>query len=105
MNKRLLIIFILFISGVLYAAAPLFGKAYIPTHDGEYHIIRIVEFSRMLGAGYLFPRWAPDLNSGYGVPIFEYNYPLPNYVGSFVRLFTKDAVYAFQASMGIGYLL
>lgn len=93
------------IVGVFLAVWPLFGRKYIPTHDGEYHIIRIVEFSRMLGAGYFFPRWAPDLNSGYGVPVFEYNYPLPNYVGSFIRLFTKDAVSAFQMSMGLGYIV
>jgi hypothetical protein len=89
----------------LWAALPLFGRNYIPTHDGEYHIIRIVEFSKMLASGYLFPRWAPTLNSGYGIPIFQFHYPLPNYIGSFMRLFTHDAVYAFQISMGVGYLL
>jgi hypothetical protein len=93
------------IAGVLFAVWPLFGRNYIPTHDGEYHIIRIVEFSRMLGAGYLIPRWAPDMNSGYGIPIFNYHYPLPNYVGSLARVFTHDAVYAFQISMGLGYIL
>lgn len=92
------------IAGALYGVLPLFGRLYIPTHDGEYHIIRIVEFSRMLSAGYLFPRWAPDMNSGYGIPIFNYHYPLPNYIGSLVRVFTHDAVYAFQAGLGLGYI-
>lgn len=92
------------VAAVIYAVMPLFGRSYIPTHDGEYHIIRIVEFSRMLGAGYLFPRWAPDMNSGYGIPIFNYQYPLPNYIGSLIRVFTRDAVYAFQVSMGLGYI-
>lgn len=90
---------------IFFAVWPLFGKRYIPTHDGEYHIIRIVEFSRMLGAGYVVPRWAPDLNSGYGIPIFNFHYPLPNYIGSFVRVFTGDAVRAFQMSMGVGYIV
>lgn len=83
---------------LLSAIFPLLGKRYIPTHDGEYHIIRIVEFSKMLQAGSLFPRWAPDLNSGYGIPIFQYHYPFPNYVGSLFRVFTHDAVLAFQLS-------
>ena len=87
------------------AIFPLFQKRYIPTHDGEYHIIRIVEFSKMISSGYLFPRWAPTLNSGYGVPIFQFNYPLPNYVGTLIRLITQDAVYAYQYSMGFGYIL
>ena len=93
------------IAAVLYGAIPLFGRGYIPTHDGEYHILRIVEFAKMLGRGYVVPRWAPDLNSGYGIPIFNYHYPLPNYIGSFVRVFTRDAVIAFQMSQGIGYTL
>ena len=93
-----------FFLAVTFAVAPLFAKRYIPTHDGEYHIIRIVEFARMIHAGYVFPRWAPTLNSGYGVPIFQYHYPLPNYVGAFVRVFTGDAVSAFQIAMGLGYI-
>lgn len=101
MNKY---IFILLLSVVFWASLPLFGKNYIPTHDGEYHIIRIVEFSKELAAGHIPPRWAPDMNSGYGIPIFNYHYPLPNYIGSFVRVVTRDAVYAFQISMGLGYI-
>jgi hypothetical protein len=104
MKKGLILSIVLCIVGVLFAVWPLFGKNYIPTHDGEYHIIRIVEFARMVGAGYIVPRWAPDMNSGYGIPIFNYHYPLPNYIGSFIRIFTRDAVYAFQASMGLGYI-
>lgn len=90
---------------VIYTIIPSFGKQYIPTHDGEYHIIRIVEFSRMLRAGYWFPRWAPSLNSGYGIPIFQFHYPLPNYAGFIVRFFTHDAVYAFQNALGIAYIV
>ncbi len=104
MKKGLIISVILAASGVLFAVWPLFGRNYIPTHDGEYHIIRIVEFARMLGAGYIVPRWAPDMNSGYGIPIFNFHYPLPNYIGSFVRVITGDAVTAFQMSMGLGYI-
>lgn len=101
---RIPIVAVLCISFVIFAVVPLFGRRYIPTHDGEYHIIRIVEFSKMLSQGYLFPRWAPDMNSGFGIPIFNYHYPLPNYLGSLVRVFTRDAVYAFQMSMGLGYV-
>ncbi len=102
--KMLWIAAFITIAATIYGVMPLFGRSYIPTHDGEYHIIRIVEFSRMLSAGYLFPRWAPDMNSGYGIPIFNYHYPLPNYIGSLVRVFTHDAVYAFQMSVGLGYI-
>ena len=103
MKKLIIILFVLLIV-IGFAVIPLFSSSYLPTHDGEYHIIRIVEFSKMLASGYLFPRWAPTLNSGYGIPIFEFHYPLPNYIGSLVRIFSHDAVYAFQISMGLGYL-
>jgi uncharacterized membrane protein len=105
MKKGLVISVAICVAAVLFAVWPVFGRNYIPTHDGEYHIIRIVEFARMLGAGYVVPRWAPDLNSGYGIPIFNYHYPLPNYIGSLVRVFTRDAVIAFQVSMGLGYIV
>ncbi len=101
MKKILILIAVV---SVGYAVWPLFGARYIPTHDGEYHIIRIVEFAKMLSRGYIVPRWAPDLNNGYGVPLFNYFYPLPSYVGSLVRAFTGDAVRAFQMSVGLGYI-
>ncbi len=99
----LILIIIVFLIG--NAIFSLLGSSYIPTHDGEYHIIRFVEFSKMLSAGYLLPRWAPELNSGYGIPIFQFHYPLPNYIGSIIRLVTQDAVYAFQWSLALGYVL
>lgn len=105
MKNTKIVITVMFLSiSVAVAVAPLFGKNYIPTHDGEYHIIRIVEFANMLKDGHLVPRWALTMNSGYGVPIFNYHYPLPSYIGSLVRLATGDAVYAFQMSMGLGYV-
>ena len=88
----------------LFAALPLFGKGYIPTHDGEYHIIRFVEFFRMMSAGYWFPRWAPTLNSGYGLPIFIFHYPFPNYIGALIQEMGIHAVDAFKLSMALGYI-
>jgi len=89
----------------LFVCLPLLGKGYIPTHDGEYHIIRFIEFFRMLSAGYWFPRWAPTLNSGYGMPVFLFHYPLPNYIGAFFLSIGIDAVYAFKLSLAFGYII
>ena len=102
---RLYIFGCILILAVGLAVVPLFQKLYIPTHDGEYHIIRIVEFAKMIKEGYLLPRWAPDLNSGYGMPIFQYFYPLPNYVGTFISSFLHDAVRSFQMAQAAGYIL
>lgn len=97
--------FLISILPAVIAALPLFGSRFIPTHDGEYHIIRFAEFFSMLENGYLFPRWAPTLNSGYGIPLFNFHYPLPNYVGALFHLFGLSFVTAFKYSLAAGYLL
>ncbi len=88
----------------LFVVSPLLTRGFIPTHDGEYHIIRFWQFEKMLRAGYLFPRWAPDLNSGYGVPLFNFHYPFPNYVGSLFHLLGWSFVDSFKLVLATGYL-
>lgn len=88
----------------LIAVRWLFVSGFLPTHDGEYHLIRFHEFATMLSAGYLFPRWAPNLNSGYGVPLFNFHYPFPNYLGAlyhFLGVSNPDAV---KLVLATGYL-
>lgn len=101
MKKYLIPIFVV----GLWATLPLFGSRFIPTHDGEYHIIRFANFYKMLSAGDLFPRWAPDLNSGYGLPLFNFHYPFPNYVGSLFHAFGASFVDAVKLTLASGYLL
>lgn len=57
-----------------------------PTHDGEFHVLRFEQFFKSINQGTLYPRWAEDFNNGYGVPLFNYVYPLPNYVASVTHL-------------------
>lgn len=102
--RRLLPVIILLFSCV-YAVLPLFGSRFIPTHDGEYHIIRFYEFFTMLAAGYPFPRWAPGLNSGYGIPLFNFHYPFPNYIGSLLHALGFSFVDAFEVAEAFGYLI
>ncbi len=97
--------YIIILCVVFLSMISLFQNGFLPTHDGEYHLIRFYEFGRMLAAGHLFPRWAPGLNSGYGVPLFTFFYPLPNYIGSFFRLFGFSLADAFRLTLGVGYLL
>ena len=99
------VIALITIIAVLYAVLPLFGKNYIPTHDGEYHIIRFWQFAKMLSSGYVFPRWAPDLNSGYGIPLFMFHYPFPNYIGALFHLFGISFVDSFKLELAFGYLM
>jgi hypothetical protein len=90
---------------ILLLGLPLLGPKFIPTHDGEYHLIRFMEFYSMLSQGYLFPRWAPTLNSGFGIPIFLFHYPFPNYIGSLFHVLGFQFVDAFKMALFSGYFL
>lgn len=96
--------FVLALIPAIYAALPLFGTRFIPTHDGEYHIIRFWQFFKMLSQGYFFPRWAPDLNSGYGLPLFLFHYPFPNYIGSLFHVLGATFVDSVKLTLALGYL-
>lgn len=52
------------------------------THDIETHLGRVASFYQSLTEGNLFPRWAGNLNWGYGTPILSFVYPLPSYLAS-----------------------
>ena len=101
--KKIFPLLLVLISGFI-AAFALFTPRFIPTHDGEYHIIRFWQFYKMLSIGNVFPRWAPDLNSGYGLPLFIFHYPFPNYIGAFFHLFGVGFVDAFKLVLATGYL-
>lgn len=52
------------------------------THDGQDHVARIANFYQSLTEGNLIPRWAANLNWGYGHPILMFLYPIPSYLAS-----------------------
>lgn len=76
-----------------------------PTHDGEYHVIRFYEFDKTLRDGSWYPRWAQDLNNGYGIPLFNYVYPFPNYAASFFHFFGFSFIDSFKLNLFIATLL
>ncbi len=78
---------------------PLFHNGLPPTHDGEYHVIRFYEFYKMLSSGNFYPRWAPDLNNGYGLPLFNYVYPFPNYFAAMSHIIGLSFIDAFKLNM------
>lgn len=51
-------------------------------HDGQDHVARIANFYAALREGIIVPRWAANLNWGYGHPILMFLYPLPEYLAS-----------------------
>jgi hypothetical protein len=81
MNKKWMIMVIV----ILVSCIPLFNlltKGLPITHDGQDHVARIANFYQALQDGVIIPRWAGNLNWGYGHPILMFLYPLPSYVAS-----------------------
>ena len=88
---------VLFIT--LISIISLFSSGLPPTHDGEYHVVRFHQFYKVLESGILYPRWAPDFNNGFGIPLFNYVYPLPNYIASFFHLLGFSFIDSFKLNM------
>lgn len=75
-----------FLAGVFLAALlaglPMFQFKLMSGHDVLAYLPRNTEFFATLRAGDLFPRWAADLNFGYGEPLFNFNPPVIYYLSS-----------------------
>lgn len=52
------------------------------THDGQDHVARIANFYQSISEGNMVPRWAGNLNWGYGHPILMFLYPLSSYMAT-----------------------
>lgn len=57
---------------------PYFRGGLPVTHDGENHVARFAQYYLALKQGQFPPRLAPTLANGFGLPVFNYNYPLAN---------------------------
>lgn len=79
----------------------LFHSGLPPTHDGEYHVVRFYEFYKTFINGNIYPRWASDFNNGYGIPLFNFVYPLPNYIASLFHILGLSFIDAFKYELVI----
>lgn len=83
----------------------LFRRGLPLTHDGQDHVARIANFYQNLAEGNLVPRWAGNLNWGYGHPVLMFLYPLPSYMGSFVHFLGFDFVASTKIVFGSAFIL
>lgn len=74
--------FVILLAFSLFALVDLLKPGIPLTHDGKDHVARIANFYAALSEGILVPRWAANLNWGYGHPILMFLYPLPSYIAS-----------------------
>lgn len=74
------------------------------THDGPDHVARIANFYQSLREGNVVPRWAGNLNWGYGHPILMFLYPLPSYITSFFHFIGFSFVDSTKLFFAISYI-
>ncbi len=75
------------------------------THDSQDHVARIANFYQNLSEGNIIPRWAGNLNWGYGHPILEFLYPLPSYLASLFHFLGFILVDSIKLVFGISFVL
>lgn len=98
---------VLWIGVLCIAALPLFDLLHpgLPvTHDGQDHVARIANFYASLSEGNIVPRWASNLNWGYGHPILMFLYPLPSYAASLFHVIGFSLVDSTKLVFAFGFI-
>lgn len=73
---------------------PLISQRLLFADDAKLHAARLANYYLALKQGQFPPRWAPNLNHGYGYPAFNFTYPLPYFLGSLVYMLFPTQIVA-----------
>jgi len=103
MKKHLPFLLIIIFFGA-YLISSIFTPGWHTSHDGVYHILRTEEALRMLKLGHFPLRWAGHIDQGFGIPLFNFIYPLPYYFTALLSALV-GSVWAVKAVMIASYLL
>lgn len=97
------------ILAILVSLLPLvsvFSTSDLPhTHDGASHLPRMAAYYKALADGQILPRWAGDLNFGYGLPLFNFIYHTPYLLASLFIKLGASLVLSFKLLMLFSFLL
>lgn len=98
--------YILVIAISLLPFISIFASPLAPhTHDSPVHYARMAAYVKALSEGQILPRWAGELNYGYGMPLFNFIYHVPYLVTSLVISLGGGLVFSFKAALFISFLL
>lgn len=98
--------YILVIAISLLPFISIFASPLAPhTHDSPVHFARMAAYYKALAEGQILPRWAGELNYGYGMPLFNFIYHVPYLVTSLFIFLGGGLVFSFKMSMLISFLL
>lgn len=75
------------------------------SHDLTHHIVRQIDMDKLLAEGQFPPRWSGDLGSGFGYPLFLFNYPSPYIFGEVFHKAGLNFVESVKAVMLVSMLI
>ncbi len=102
-KKYLLPILLIFLS--VLPLIPLLHPGMFAADDSQSHVARLVSFYQSLSEGNIIPRWAGNLNMGFGHPILMFLYPLSNYLGSFWHFLGFSYIDSVKLVFGMTFVL
>lgn len=102
LRPRNLIVLLLLSLLPLYS---LLNKGVYESGDFTINVYYSMAFYKSLSEGNLVPKWAGELNSTYGYPLFNFTYPLPYYVISFFHFLGLGFITSIKASMAAFFIL
>ena len=101
-NKYLLLIILVSLLPII----PYFiTEKLIHTHDGLVHLPRLAAYFHALADGSIPVRYAGYLNYGYGLPLFNFIYQFPYWIGSALLVVGFGLVNAFKISITLSFVL
>ena len=90
----------------LFAVAPLLGPGYFwGAHDARHSVYFLFEFDRSIQDGIIYPRWSPDINFGYGYPLFNIYSPLSTYAGEALHLMGLGFAASVKGVFAVSFIL
>lgn len=94
-----IILILLIFAFSLFASSKLLTNKFYTSHDGEGHVIRMIEFDQAISDGQIPVRLAKGINYGLSYPFFNFNYPAVYYLGEGFHLLGLSYVDSFKAIM------
>ena len=89
---------------LFFFLTPFLSPNFYETHDGEAQVARFASYFTAFQDGQFPPRWAGNLNYGYGYTVFLFYYPLPGYISSALHSFGISFENTFKIIIGLSFI-
>ena len=73
--------------------------------DGRTHLLRLASLDRSIHEGILFPRWTPEMQLGFGYPVFNFYAPSSYYLAEAFHLAGASYYWSFVGALASAVLI